>query len=192
MAHVTQGALLAEISKDASALTADAQALAKAINNKNYKQADVYRIADRCADYIQEQHDKRQPLTVAGFILASGVPSSTWYDMKNEKMDSITALYAMEHPQQVTDEGEPYFVDDDTGDIKPLVTPSAVCKNAYLLIQAQLEGNCYTNKGNPAGSIFGLKAQFGWSDDTTPQSVTQNLVICDAEQARKALKMLND
>lgn len=186
------GEQLTKISKEASAINNSAHALAKAINNKRYKQSDIYAIADNCADYVQEQQAKKQPLTVAGFILASGVPQSTWYDMRDGKMDDITALYIMSNPSQVNEEGEPFFIDEVTGEMKPLVTPSEICKNAYLLLQAQLEGNCYTNRGNPAGSIFGLKAQFGWSDDATPQRLTQNLVICDAEQARKALALLAD
>ena len=59
------------------------------------------------------------------------------------------------------------------------------------MIQEQLESNCYTNKGNPAGSIFGLKARFDWRDDPdVPNHLTQNLVIADAGQAKKALAML--
>ena len=82
---------------------------------------------------------------------------------------------------------------DENGEIKriTLVTYGDVTQKCSLLIQAQLESNCYSNRGNPAGSIFGLKARFQWQD--TPQTVgnvTNNLVIADAEQAKKALEML--
>ena len=173
---------LPDIAKEASKISAAAFAMAK--NNHKYKQEDVQRIATACDAYIQEQWEKGKPLTVAGFILASGLPTSTWYDAKNGDLDSITVLYQMEHDNTET------YTDETTGEVLPLVRLSEICKNAYLLIQAQLETNCYTNKGNPAGSIFGLKAQFGWQDDAPPQRLTQVLQICDAEQAKKALEML--
>ena len=97
----------------------------------------------------------------------------------------------MDHSEQVDEQGEPYYINTETGEAEPLATLSEIVKKCHLLIQAQLEGNCYTNKGNPAGSIFGLKAQFGWSDDTSPQHLTQVVQICDAEQAQKALEMLH-
>ena len=76
----------------------------------------------------------------------------------------------------------------DTGIL--LISYSEFYEKTWLLIQNQLEENCYTNKGNPAGSIFGLKAQFDWREDESPQHLVQNLVIADSEQAEKAMKML--
>ena len=176
---------MVDVSRQAAEITKQASALAMAQNKHRYSQADVYEIMRKCAEYVEEQRTNKKPLTVAGFILASGVPASTWYDAKEGRLDTITALYQMEHGDAYTDE--------ETGEQMALVPFSDAVKTCYLLLQEQLEGNCYNVKAhNVAGSIFGLKAQYGWSDDTTPQSVTQNLVICDAEQARKALKMLSD
>lgn len=184
------GKELAKISKGAKQTLLQAQALTKTINNRKYKQADVYAIGQRCCEYIEDCQRNKKPLTIAGFIMASNIPQSVWYEMKNGEHDVITSLYHMQH-NYTDDDGAPLYVDEQTGEARPLATPSEIVKNCYLMIQAQLEGNCYTNKGNPAGSIFGLKAQFGWSDDTTPQHLTQVVQICDAEQAQKALEMLH-
>lgn len=177
------GETLAAISKAGADLKAELRdaALAKMKNKYKYTQDDVYRVMRDLSEYAEEQKKNNKPLTVAGFIMASKLPERTWYEAKDGRLDDITAIYAFDHDE---------YVDPDTGETLPLVTMSHVCKNAYLLIQAQLEGNCYTNRGNPAGSIFGLKAQFGWSDDNAPQHVVQNLVIADPEQAKKAMQML--
>ena len=185
------GAGLAKISKDGAEIVAQSKALAQALNNRKYKQADVYRIIEQATEYIEEQQRTKQPLTIAGFCLACNIPLKTWYEMRDGDKDHITSLYALEHSDYIDENGEPYYVDEQTGEAQPLVTLSQVVKNCYLCVQNGLETNCYTNKGNPAGSIFGLKAQFGWSDDTTPQHLTQVVQICDAEQAKRALEMLH-
>lgn len=185
------GAQLAEYAKAEQQLIEQSRVIAMNLNRRKYKQEDVYRIARQCEEYIEEQLRIRSPITLAGFMLATGIPDTTWREMRDGDKDSISSLYAMEHPQQVDEDGNPYYIDETTGEAKPLWTFSAVVKNCYLAVQNQLEGNCYTNKGNPAGSIFGLKAQFGWSDDTTPQHLTQVVQICDADKALEALKMLN-
>lgn len=183
---------LIEVTEARQTNALQAKAIEAAINNKKYKQADVYRIATACSKYIEDCQSRNKPLTVAGFILAAGVPESTWYDMRDGKMDSITSLYTMQH-NYTDDNGQPLYVDETTGEAETLVTPSEIVKRCYLVLQNQLESNCYNVKAhNVAGSIFGLKAQFRWSDDTTPQQLTQNLVICDAAAAKRALKLLED
>ena len=166
--------------------------LAMNINRHKYKQSDVYRMIEQCEQYIKDCEQSKKPMTLAGFMLATGTPVKTFHEMRDGDKDTITSLYMMEHPDYVDEHGEPVYYDEETGEQKPLLPFSHVVKNCYLVIQNQLEGNCYTNKGNPAGSIFGLKAQFNWSDDTTPQHLTQVVQICDAEQAKKALSMLYD
>ena len=186
------GEQLAEYTKAEQGVIEQSRVIAMNINRHKYKQADVYRIAEQCAEYIEECQSTKKPLTLAGFMLATNIPSSTWAEMKNGDKDNITSLYALQHPNQVDDDGAPFYLDEQTGEAKQLLTFSEIVKNCYLMVQNQLEGNCYTNKGNPAGSIFGLKAQFGWQDDNAPQHLTQVVQICDAEQAQKALKMLYD
>lgn len=186
------GKQLAEYSKAEKDLIEQARVIAMNVNRHKYKQSDVYRMIEQCEQYIKDCEHAKKPLTLAGFMLATNIPESTWREMKNGDKDNITSLYAMQYPDYIDDDGNPIYVDELTGEAKPLLTFSTVVKNCYLLVQNQLESNCYTNKGNPAGSIFGLKAQFNWSDDTTPQHLTQVVQICDAEQAKKALSMLYD
>ena len=169
-----------------------AKVLAMNVNRHKYKQSDVYRMIEQATAYVEEQQKKNKPLTVAGFMLATNTPETTWREMRDGDKDNITALYQMQHADYINDDGEPFYVDEETGEAKALLPFSWIVKNCYLLVQNQLEGNCYTNKGNPAGSIFGLKALFNWRDDATPQHLTQVVQICDAEQAQKALKMLYD
>jgi hypothetical protein len=113
-----------------------------------------------------------------------GINSDIYYQL--EKYDHIVEEYRILHdlPADATE----HKTDHGTF---PLVTWSSIKKNICdVLIQEQLEENCYTNRGNPAGSIFGLKARYQWTEDSTPQHLVQNLVIADGEQARKALEML--
>lgn len=184
------GEQLSKYTKAEQSVIEQSRVIAMNINRHKYKQSDVYRVISQCSEYIEECQRERKPITLAGFMLATNIPASTWSEMKNGDKDNITSLYALQHSNQVDENGEPFYLDEQTGEARPLVTFSAVVKNCYLVVQNQLEGNCYTNRGNPAGSIFGLKAQFGWSDDTTPQNLTQVVQICDAEQARKALELL--
>ena len=135
-------------------------------------------------DYIQEQRHNGRPLTHAGFMRCFGIDSYTYYSL--DKYDYVIEEYKALHnlpadaEEHITDEG-----------VIPLVRWSSIKKNVCdVLIQEQLEENCYTNRGNPAGSIFGLKARYQWSDDNTPQHVVNNLVIADSEQAKKSLDML--
>ena len=107
--------------------------------------------------------------------------------MRRGELDHIVEEYKLIHD---IGPAETEYIDPD-GAIIPLVQWSQITQKLEALIQDQLERNCYTNKGNPAGSIFGLKARFDWQDQ--PQqagTINNNLVIADAEQARKALEML--
>ena len=78
-----------------------------------------------------------------------------------------------------------------------MVRLSDLIKAAELAVQEQLEENCYTNKGNPAGSIFGLKARYDWQDQPAEQkSTTNNTLVLNnvatLEEAREAMKRLTD
>ena len=146
-------------------------------------------LIERLEDYRRECEDKNEPLTSAGFVLASGVPQRTYYEMLNGDYDHVVEEYRLIHgiPQDTE------TIIDGDGVITPLVPFSQVLeKYARLPLQQQLERNCYsTARGvNPAGSIFGLKARFDWKEDNTAQHVTNNLVIADSTQAQKSLEML--
>ena len=144
-------------------------------------------ICDKWEHYIKECEHSRQPLTWGGFALAAGISTRTLDRMRAGDLDAILEEYILIHD---IEPNATEYIDDD-GQVIPLVPWSQICQKLEALIQDQLERNCYTNKGNPAGSIFGLKARFDWQDQ--PQqagTINNNLVIADAEQARKALEML--
>ena len=144
-------------------------------------------ICEKWDSYIEECEHSRKPLTWGGFALAAGVSVETIQRMRSGGLDHIVEEYRLIHDIK-PDQAE--YINQD-GQVIPLVRWSQITQKLEALIQDQLERNCYTNKGNPAGSIFGLKARFDWQDQ--PQqagTINNNLVIADAEQARKALEML--
>ena len=169
--------------------TESARKLAESRNKaRKYNVDFVPVLIERLTAYVEECKRTHEPMTSAGFILASGVPQKTFSEMVNGDYDNVVEEYRILHniPDNVNE------IITDEGEVIPLAPFSLVLeKFARLPLQAQLEGNCYTNRGNPAGSIFGLKARFNWTEDNTPQHVVQNLVIADGEQARKALEMLS-
>ena len=141
-------------------------------------------VLEAIEDYVEDRRRSGRPLTHAGFMLAMGLTSDVYYKLRD--YDHVIEEYKIIHglPEDATT-----YTDQD-GNERPLVLWSTIKEKCDALIQEQLEENCYTNRGNPAGSIFGLKARFQWSEDGTPQHVVNNLVIADGEQAQKALKML--
>lgn len=161
-------------------------------NNRKYTQEGMYKYLESLQDYVEEQRAKKKPLTIAGVLLAFGANKDFWSKAKNGEYDylleEVLAKYDITDDNITVCYGVPCF-ESDNGRI-PLIPYSELYEKTWLLIQNQLEENCYTNKGNPAGSIFGLKAQFDWREDNTPQHLVQNLVIADSEQAKEAMKML--
>jgi len=161
-------------------------------NNRKYTQEGMYKYLEQLQDYVDTQRALKRPLTIAGVLLAFGTNRGFWSKAKNGEYDYL--LEEVLQNNQITDDdivecyGVPCF-ESDNGRI-PLISYSDFYEKTWLLIQNQLEENCYTNKGNPAGSIFGLKAQFNWQEDNTPQHLVQNLVIADGEQAKEAMQML--
>ena len=151
-------------------------------------------LRDRLSNYIAEQQDHRRPVTIAGLIMAAGVDPDTWRRWRNEERDyllfeymDINGLsYDLEGTEIVSDSGEVIF----------LCRFSTLVKNAELVIQEQLESNCYTNKGNPAGSIFGLKAKYGWQDQPAEQrTANHNTLLLDnasrLDEAKDAIDRLS-
>lgn len=144
-------------------------------------------ILQNITDYIEEQHKRGKPLTHAGFMRCMGLDSYTYYSL--DKYDYVLEEFKVLH--DLPADANEYTGENGTF---PLVAWSSIKKNVCdVAIQEQLEENCYTNKGNPAGSIFGLKARYSWQEDNANTRVTNNtLVIADGEQARKSLQMLLD
>ena len=160
---------------------------------RKYDQTSVTGLYQALCGYVEECNAKQIPLTVAGVMLALNVNKDLWCKAKNGDLDLLLEEYIdLNHitPDDIEYiDGLPWHINPD-GEMILLISFSELRQKADLMIQEQLERNCYTNKGNPAGSIFGLKAQFQWREDDTPQHLVQQLVIADLEQAKKALDML--
>ena len=64
---------------------------------------------------------------------------------------------------------------------------------AELVIQEQREAACSSNRGNPAGNIFLLKAQQGFRDQPETQQTNNTLTLNVATlgEAKDALKLLS-
>ena len=180
---------LVEAASSYGELSETARAMAEGRNRaRKYNVDFIPVLQERLKAYREECERNREPLTSGGFILASGVPSSTFYEMAEGKYDPVVEEWRLLHnvPPDVDE-----FIDED-GTVIPLAPFSDVIeKEARLPLQISLERNCYQNRGNPAGSIFGLKARFNWTEDPTPARVQNNLIIADSEQARRALEMLS-
>lgn len=166
-------------------------------NMRTYTQDKLLDIYRDIRDYVEDTTRQGKPLTVAGITLATGTNRDFIRKAKDGEYDYLLEEYLSLHDiDQVEDIGgiPCHVVTDDDGTVTSeiaLIPCSQVIEKALLLVQQQLESNCYTNKGNPAGSIFSLKAQFQWrEEDNTPQHVVNQLVIADLEQAQKALQML--
>lgn len=160
-----------------------------------YGQEYAATMLDNLNEYILNQQSQRRPLTIAGLIRASGVSADTYYRYRDGDADHMLYEYMDLHGIDYSQEGTE--VTDDQGKSVLLVRLSQVVKTAELAVQEQLEENCYTNKGNPAGSIFGLKARYDWQDTPPDQRTTNNntLVLnnlATLDEARAALKRLNE
>lgn len=163
-------------------------------NRMQYGQPYAVILRDNLTEYIEDTRKARKPLTIAGLIRAAGVSHNTYYKMRNglydrilyEYMDMHDLPYDMEGQERTLENGEKVF----------LCRMSEIIKNAELAIQEQLEENCYTNKGNPAGSIFGLKARYDWQDTPPDQRTTNNntlvMNISTLDEAKEAMKRLEE
>lgn len=138
-------------------------------------------LIDVLEKYTDDCYKKGKPLTMSGYIMASGMSKTSFYEMLNGKFDDAVIEYKIVRNLPMDAEFD--------GDI-PLIPFSEVLEKCSLLVEQQLEENCYMNKGNPAGSIFALKCKHKWIEDQAPQTLNQTLVIADAEQAKKALELL--
>ena len=138
-------------------------------------------------NYIEEQTRTNKPLTHAGFMRCMGLGTDQYYNL--DRYDHVVDEYKILHnlPQDATTHV------NDKGEEIPLVCWSQIKQKVCdIAIQEQLETNCYTmQRGvNPAGSIFGLKARYGWTEDTATQHIDKAIIIADSEQAKKSLQML--
>lgn len=177
------------IQRERKKITESARALAIANRNKSpYTPMTQGLFIERLSKYVEEQDKKGKPLTVAGFILASGMPKMTWYDMKNGMYDASIEEFKIAHelPLDATE-----WTTED-GEILSLIPWSEVIDRCYMLLQEERETNCVAGKaGNVIGNIFLLKSQHGLSD--MPQQIasqTNIQIVANSDTAMKALEML--
>lgn len=148
--------------------------------------------------YTMTQRERRQPVTWAGYAMSAGVSYDTINRMRSGELDYIVEEYRSCNDLNAVNidlytgeltGGTP----DGTPDEKTNLTlPSDLVKlHCELPIMDQLESNCYQLKGNQVGSIFGLKARFGWQDDSPQVQHNTAVVVADADKARSLLEMIN-
>ena len=72
-------------------------------------------------------------------------------------------------------------------------TPNQLDIIYYL--KEQLEENCYVNKGNPLGSIAGMRNYFDWQENPTGQTTHNNTLVLNnvatLSEAKESLKLLS-
>ena len=167
-------------------------------SRRKYKQENAGVMYEQIKEYAAQCIDDRQPMTIAGMMLATGTNKDFWSKAQNNEYDYLLEEYISLHritADNITEiDGLPYHLTtDDDGEIAAvlLLPYSEILEKSTILIQDQLERNLYTNKGNPAGSIFSLKAQFKWREEEPTTTYSSNtLIIADKDQAVKALEML--
>lgn len=157
-----------------------------------YGQPYALTLMDNLNEYIIERQNHNKPLTIAGLVRASGMSIDTYHRYRDGDADHMLYEYMDLHDIPFTEEGNIYQTAE--GEKVLLLRLSQIIKTAELAVQEQLEENCYTNRGNPAGSIFGLKARYEWRDDPdkVQQTNTLNIQVASLDEAREALKRLNE
>lgn len=156
-----------------------------------YKATDTGKMISRIAGYFQSQQEKGRPCTRAGIILALGVTKSTYYRYLNGEMDYMIEEHIIVN--QIDMEDCERIQLDDGSEIpvdcagNPLISFSAILQKAVLRLEEQAEERLYS-KARP-GDIFTLK-QYGWTDEKSPGTVNNTLVIASAEESDRALRML--
>lgn len=176
------------IQTERSKITESARKLAEAKRaNSPYRVEEQPIFVSKLSGYVEEQEKKGKPLTIAGFMLAAGIPRRTWYKMASGEFDTMVEEFKL--LRGIPEDADEYVTED--GEVVPLLLWSDIVERCSLLAQQQREEACIVGKsGNVIGNIFLLKAQHGLSD--APEQVqTQNniQIVADAETALKALEM---
>ena len=170
-------------------------------NKVTYKQEKTGEVYARIKTYIQDRAEKEKPLTISGLQLAIGCSSEVYYKMKSGEYDYMLEQFLMLNnidmeSVQTTVDGIPAISADLCSDVNMkcsegvvlLIPYSLIIQKALLMIAEQTEERLYSN--GRVGDIFALKAQHGWQEEQSPQTVNQTLVIATEEQAREAIKLL--
>lgn len=175
--------------KETSVITDRAKQMV--INRRAHSPVRVERIPEMVAawdEYTRSQQEARRPVTWAGYAMAGGISYDSINRMRQGELDYVVEEYKLTHDLHPDSE---YWIDDN-GEEHILARFSDLVKShCELPIMDQLESNCYQLKGNQVGSIFGLKARFGWQDDSPQVQHNTAVVVADADKARNLLEMIN-
>ena len=158
-------------------------------------------LADNLNRYIEEKQDQRRPITKAGLIRASGLSADTYYRYRSGEADHLLYEFMDLHDIDYEYEGQLVTIPaadnegEEGGKAALLIRLSDLIKRAELAMQEQLEENCYLNKGNPLGSIAGMRNYFDWQENPSGPNTTNNTLVLNnvatLEEAREAMKRLN-
>ena len=169
-------------------ITEQARKLAKAKREASpYSPAKQGIFIERLNNYIEEKKASGEPMTVAGFILASGIPQASWYHLKDGDFDNMIEEFKITN--DIPLDADEWVTED--GEILSLKPWSEIIEHCYLMAQEQREIGCIKGKaGNVVGNIFLLKSQHGLSDQPDMIKTQNNIqIVADAEMALKALEM---
>lgn len=176
------------ISKERSNIAESARKMAENRRKRSpYSAEKQGSLIQKLSDYVESQKAEGKPLTIAGFMLASGIPKKTWYEMRDGRYDASIEEYKM--LKGIPEDAENYVTED--GEVLPLVLWSDVIERCYLLAQQEREEACVAGKaGNVIGNIFLLKAHHGLNDQPDHIQHQQNIqIVANSEMALKALEM---
>ena len=156
-----------------------------------FKATDTGKMLNRIGQYFQQQEDNGKPYTRAGIILALGICRSTYDRYLKGEMDYLIEEHILINQIDIEacsriqlEDGSEIPVD---GAGNPLIPFSQILQKALLKLEEQAESRLY-GKARP-GDIFTMK-QYGWTDERSPGTVNNTLVIATAEESDRALKML--
>lgn len=156
-----------------------------------YSFKDTGRMIQRIGEYFQRQQENKEPYTRAGIILALDIVKETFQRYLNGEMDYLLEEHIIAN-QIDTDTCNRIQLEDGS-EIpvdcagNPLIPFSLILQKALLKLEEQAESRLY-GKARP-GDIFTMK-QYGWTDERSPGTVNNTLVIATAEESDRALKML--
>lgn len=183
----------------------NAETRARVIRGQKPKYTNGFLMALRLAVYMQTQKAAEKPLTISGLYIALGLSDMTMYAYKYGDNDNIIdEIIAGAREDFQGDLLEELFATyEDDGDVRALyewmvsdsvevdgkrfVYFSDVLEKANRLLSIEREERLY-EKGRVA-DIFALKAQDGWQENDSPQTLNQTLVI-NGNGADEALKLL--
>ncbi|MCB6992432.1 hypothetical protein LI177_02895 [bacterium 210820-DFI.6.37] len=163
----------------------------KATTPPAYSFKDTGKMIQRIGEYFQRQDESELPYTRAGLILALGICRDTYNRYLRGDMDYLLEEHItinsidMDNCDKIKLEDHTEIAIDAAGN--PLISFSRILEKAALRLEEQAESRLY--KSARPGDIFTMK-QYGWTDERSPGTVNNTLVIATAEESDRALKML--